>query len=146
KVPGRLHRAFDPASAAELLDIVLMPDAYRRLRADDWLGRLVGRLMEPICETQPVMTEDGSAVILRAIDEQGVYPARRLMLCLALVSGKTENLPALLLEVAQLATPQLIWTQRLDSRTRMGTGQAMADPEAAALFTMLVRHLFITEK
>ncbi len=141
QMPGRLHRAFDPNTAAEILEIALMPDTYRLLKAESWLPRLVDFLIEPL----PASGAPQAGFVLRRIDEQGVYASRRMLLCLALLRVSDKRLPSLFAEVLQMQTPLLSWTECLNPRTMMGTGREMVDTEATALFTVLIRQMLLQD-
>lgn len=141
QVPGRLHRTFDPATASEILEIALMPDAWRMVRADSWLPRLIDYLHQPLSH-QPSRPLN---YMLRQIDSNGVYPLRRMLLCLAMIKLNDERAQTLFTEILPTRSPLNTWPECLNPHTGMGTGRDMADPGACSAFAILVRELILQE-
>jgi len=136
-VPSRLQRAFDASSAAELLDLALMPTARRLLKADDWLSRVVDYLNSPL----PYQTVHHSNIAFRRIDENGIRPANHMMLCLTMLVLNHRDYQKTYKRLENLRTNMGIWTEALDPATGMGCGDAAMDIEATAIYLLLARHV-----
>jgi hypothetical protein len=158
QVPGRLHRAFDASSGAELLDLALTDEARSLLAPVDWFGGLLRSLGEPLGEgvDRGNLAEGAGGVPLISMDERGVYPARRLMLLFARWQVKAGGRDDIDEEVdrignndleeldrlsAGLTTPLGVWPETIDPGARLGCGRLLFDPEAAALYLFLGRKL-----
>lgn len=141
QVPGRLHRTFDPATASEVLEIALMPDTWRMIRADSWLPQLVSFLYQPLTQ-QPNRPTN---YLIRQIDSNGVCPLRRMLLCLAMAKLNDDRAHTLFAELLHNQSPLQTWPECQNPQTGMGMGRDMADPGASAVFTILVRELLLQE-
>lgn len=134
-IPARLHRSFDAATAAELLDLALLPETLGLLQPADWFPQLIRRIRSPL---DSFLTNDRAPITLLQMDSRGLFPARRLMLLYA--EEMLEMDPAQPLDSLEhhLSTSAGVWPEAIHPLTRRGTGVHPFDAEAAALHLLLL--------
>lgn len=134
QIPARLHRSFDAATAAELLDLALLPETLGLLQPAEWFTQLIRRLREPVAGVAPAA---GEPFTLLQMDSRGLFPARRLMLLYAEETLKIVPKHSLVALEEHLTTSVGIWPEAIHPHTRRGTGVMPFDPEAAALHILI---------
>lgn len=138
RVPGRLHRAFDPTSATELFDLALTHEARALLSpVDRWLSQVMDEVTEPLDAN---IKSGPKTPQLYLMDARGISPSRHLMRAL-LVEELDKTHPIAPGAFDTYTTASGVWPEYLDLATGNGRGILNFDPEAAALYVLLSRKL-----
>jgi len=129
-VPGRLFDTYEPETAAEILDLVILPEARTLLKTMDWFDKLLMDLTHPTGDMQ-------AELVVRNVDRHGFQPARRLLLAQAL----RESEPALAQQISEetqmLHTAWGLYSDRCAMPGRRQCGNSFISLEATALSLLM---------
>ena len=135
KTPGRLHRAYDPSSAAELLNLAMTHETRCVfLPQESWIPQLLKDLAAPA--TQPTGHQP-----LMALDHRGIRPAHHLLLAMLCHEAGLPGIAPSIESVESLVTASGAWSEILDINRHNGLGTLHFDPETAALYLILSQKL-----